>query len=106
MNTVNALTGFTPFQLLFGRQPRVIPPLTPVDTDTPAETFDAEKFLKRLDADVMEAQDNLLLAKTNQAYHADKSRGAEHIYNVGDKVLLSTTVGSLCSAATTVLLNS
>ncbi|PSS05114.1 hypothetical protein PHLCEN_2v3941, partial [Hermanssonia centrifuga] len=91
MNTINALTGFTPFQLLFGRHPRVILPLVSnPETNTPAETFDANKFLSRLDADVMEAQDNLLLAKSNQAYHADKSRGLEHVYKVGDKVLLST----------------
>ena len=38
----------------------------------------------------MEAQDNLLLAKTDQAHHANKHRGAEIIYKVGDKVLLST----------------
>ncbi|PSR82057.1 hypothetical protein PHLCEN_2v6127 [Hermanssonia centrifuga] len=104
MSTVNASTGFTPFQLLFGRHPRVIPPLVTVETDTPAESFDAAHFLKRLDADVMEAQDNLLLAKTNQAYHADKSRNSEHVYQVGDKVFCppSIAVVNSCNEATTV----
>ncbi|KAJ2936382.1 hypothetical protein H1R20_g713, partial [Candolleomyces eurysporus] len=39
---------------------------------------------------VLEAQDNLILAKINQAFHANKSRGEEFVYSVGDKVLPST----------------
>lgn len=38
----------------------------------------------------MEAQDNLLLAKLNQALAANQSRGAEITYSIGDRVLLST----------------
>ncbi|PSR99036.1 hypothetical protein PHLCEN_2v4228, partial [Hermanssonia centrifuga] len=89
MNTINASTGFTPFQLHCGRQPRIIPPLhTPERSD--ADSSDAAKVIAQLETDVMEAQDNLLLAKSNQAYHADKSRSAEKVYTAGDKVMLST----------------
>ncbi|THG93879.1 hypothetical protein EW026_g7472 [Hermanssonia centrifuga] len=91
MNTINASTSFTPFQLHCGRQPRIIPPLHAADLRTlDTDSGDAAGLLKRLDADVMEAQDNLLLAKANQAYHADKHRGKEHVYSPGDKVMLST----------------
>lgn len=37
----------------------------------------------------MEARDNLLLAKTQQARHANAHRGNEIPYKVGDQVLLS-----------------
>lgn len=51
---------------------------------------DVAKLIERIDVDVMEAQDNLLLAKTQQALHADRARGPEIVYKVGDQVLLST----------------
>ena len=88
MNTLNASTGFSPFQLHLGRSPRLIPPFTK-SPSTDTHELDAAKLIKRIDCDVMEAQDNLLLAKTDQAHHANKHRGAEIIYKVGDKVLLS-----------------
>jgi hypothetical protein len=42
MNTVNASTGFLPFQLCLGRSPRIIPPIIPyslleTDGDTTAD---------------------------------------------------------------------
>ena len=37
MNSVNRSTGFTPFQLRFGRSPRILPPLFPSTVTTPAE---------------------------------------------------------------------
>jgi hypothetical protein len=90
MNTVNASTGFSGFQLKTGRSPRIIPPLAPLpDTATPAEA-DAHAILKRLEDDIREAQDNLLAAKTRQAYHANQHRAPEDVYQVGDLVMLST----------------
>ncbi|GLB33353.1 putative retrotransposable element tf2 155 kda protein type 1-like [Lyophyllum shimeji] len=90
MNTVNASTGFSPFQLKTGRSPRIIPPLVPEPADaTPAEV-DAREIIARLELDVKEAQDNLLTAKIRQAYHANEHRAPEKIYKPGDLVMLST----------------
>ncbi|KIP01579.1 hypothetical protein PHLGIDRAFT_51617, partial [Phlebiopsis gigantea 11061_1 CR5-6] len=50
----------------------------------------ATEVIKRLETDFMEAQDNLTLAKMNQAIQANKHRGDEIVYVVGDKVMLST----------------
>ncbi|EIW62447.1 uncharacterized protein TRAVEDRAFT_86614, partial [Trametes versicolor FP-101664 SS1] len=96
MSTVNASTGFTPFHLRLGRSPRVIPPITSEAGDAavvdfgPTDTENALDLLRRMETDVMEAQDTLLLAKANQALHANVSRGADHRFSVGDRVLLST----------------
>lgn len=95
MNSVNASTGFSGFQLLHGRRPRVIPPLMEQTVQDLATTDAdvahlAERVICQIDVDTMEAQDNLTLAKTTQAYYANRARGEEIVYNVGDDVLLST----------------
>jgi hypothetical protein len=43
-----------------------------------------------LELDVKEAQDNLLAAKIQQAYHANEHRAPEVVYREGDLVMLST----------------
>ena len=86
MNTVNASTGLSPFQLWLGHSPQLIPPIVAMQTD-PVEvqaSMDLHSLL------VLEAQDNLILAKVNQAFHANKTCGEDSVYSVGDKVLLST----------------
>jgi hypothetical protein len=91
MNTVNASTGFSGFQLRMGRSPRVIPPLvaTP-DAKWPSEDKLAAELIACLDLDVIEAQENLLAAKISQAEQANKSRRADHDIKVGDRVKLTT----------------
>ncbi|KIJ24288.1 hypothetical protein M422DRAFT_82412, partial [Sphaerobolus stellatus SS14] len=91
MNTVNASTRFTPFQLKTSRSPRLIPPLISKDgsTLTPAEV-DAQTIIEKLHTNVHGAQDRLLAAKVRQAYHANQHRGPEDIFQVGDLVMLST----------------
>lgn len=91
MNTVNASTGMSPFQLHLGRNPRIIPPLTqqPAAEGVP-EDKRARALISQLELDVMEAQDNLLAAKATQATQANKHRTPEHTLEVGDKVMLST----------------
>jgi hypothetical protein len=37
MNTTNASTGYTPFQLHFGKSPRILPPLMPSDNEADEE---------------------------------------------------------------------
>ena len=57
MNTVNASTGFSPFQLRMGQSPRLIPPLNPEAPMTPhvLETEAATKLINDLFLDVEEA---------------------------------------------------
>ena len=89
MNTVNASTGFTPFQLRFEHSPRIIPPICrPADNSEPA--LAADQIIRAIETYTLEAQDNLVLAKSHQAIHANGSRGPEIAYKVGDRVLLST----------------
>jgi RNase H-like domain found in reverse transcriptase/Integrase zinc binding domain len=72
MNTVNASTGFSGFQLHLGRSPRVMPPIVPqslpVDLQTAGDT--ATMIIDHLTNDVAQACDNLLLTKVTQAFHA------------------------------------
>lgn len=87
MNTVNASTGFSGFQLKMGFSPRLIPPLIKepaLDIETPTE------FIERLNSDVASAADNLLEAKINQAAQANKHRAPNPRLHIGDQVLLST----------------
>ncbi len=64
MNSVNASTGFSGFQLRFGKTCRVIPPLlhVPVDADAPA-VASAKAVIDQMAVDVADARDNLMLAK-------------------------------------------
>ncbi|PIL28861.1 hypothetical protein GSI_08907 [Ganoderma sinense ZZ0214-1] len=94
MNTVNASTGFSPFQLHLGRSPRLIPPV--VNQPVPSSASDAEvselarSIIDALQTDIMEAQDNLLASKLAQASAANAHRAPERVYAEGDRVLLST----------------
>lgn len=94
MNTANASTGFSPFQLHMGRSPRLIPPLiTGRQFKRPKpspEEQDATSLIESLAQATAEAQDNLFAAKVNQAKSANQHRGPEVRFNVGDRVLLST----------------
>lgn len=92
MNSVNASTGYTGFQLRMGRSPRVIPPIVSrdkrlaVDVDTAL----AESIIDRLLIDEADAKDNLTQAKIQQAIYSNLYRGPEVVYEVGDCVMLST----------------
>ncbi|KAG2741810.1 hypothetical protein P692DRAFT_201657763, partial [Suillus brevipes Sb2] len=90
MNTLNASTGTSPFQLHIGRSPRIIPPLERGIVDDDSESQRARVLLTQLQYDVMEAQDSLLAAKAAQATQVNKHRTPELTLNVGDKVMLST----------------
>jgi hypothetical protein len=94
MNTVNASTGYSGFQLRMGRSAHVIPPLVPTrlsdHTKDTSEGMLAINFLAELETDVAHAKDCLLQAKLAQSVSANSKRSNEDAYAVGDLVLLST----------------
>ncbi|KIL63340.1 hypothetical protein M378DRAFT_57683, partial [Amanita muscaria Koide BX008] len=91
MNTVNASTGFSGFQLKMGRSPRLVPAVTLASfSDAPVDVKQAVVMLKQLELDVLVAKDNLIAAKTAQAYMANGARGNWPVFKVGDLVMLST----------------
>jgi hypothetical protein len=59
MNSINASTGFSPFQLRLGRLPRIIPPIIPSEVSYP-EAISAADIINRVSDDVVEAKDNML----------------------------------------------
>lgn len=99
MNTVNKSTGFTPFQLRFGRSPRILPPFLTANDHQPGSTTSpntdpsddaAWQVANRVHFDFLEAQDNLLRAKISQAAQANKTRSLTFPFQVGQRVRLST----------------
>jgi len=94
MNSVNASTGFSNFQIRLGRSPRLIPPIVPTtiaDTRSDAaEAVRAQELIKPIEMDVAEAKDNLIQAKVFQTHYANLDRSPDLPFNIGDKVMLST----------------
>ena len=92
MNTVNASTGFSKFQLHLGLSPHVIPPLVPdlLPQDLCSAAAQVEDVINWIALDVGEAQDNLLAVKAFQAHYVNISHGCKIVYNVGSHVMLST----------------
>lgn len=89
MNTVNRSTGFTPFQLRFGRSPRILPPLINLPSKTPADKL-ATDLIQHMQLMTLEAQDNLISAKISQAHQSNKSHSPTFPFKTGDMVILST----------------
>jgi hypothetical protein len=89
MNTTNASTGFSPFQLKMGHSPCIILPLVKMEIGD-IEDIRALDVIKRLEADVAEAQDNLQAAKISQTIYANRSHSDNHSIKVGDPVFLWT----------------
>jgi hypothetical protein len=91
MNSVNASTGFSGFELKSGFSPRVLPPLIPrPDSPPDDDTSAAAAIISSIQDCVLAAQDALLGAKVSQAHQANRHRSPDQEYQVGDKVLLST----------------
>ena len=86
MNAVNKSTGFTPFQLRFGRSPRIIPPLIPAKPSATVADIDAWHVIQHLEMDILEAQDNLLRAKISQAVQANKHQTLTFPFTIGSQV--------------------
>lgn len=61
MNMINTSTGFTPFQLHFGKPPRLLPPLMPLKHE--GDSLMAKEIIMQMQPAQLEAQVNLLMAK-------------------------------------------
>jgi hypothetical protein len=85
MNTVNASTHYSGFQLHLGRSPRIISPIIP--SELPIDLADAvdraSDIIQKLTDDVADARDNLLLAKFSQSHYANSSRAPDPQYSIG-----------------------
>ncbi|KIY48894.1 hypothetical protein FISHEDRAFT_11234, partial [Fistulina hepatica ATCC 64428] len=88
LNTVNAATGLSGFQIRFGRAPCVLPPTVLVLQ--PNEAVPAKQIVEDIISLENEAKDSLFTAKVSQAHYANVHRSADEPFAVGDKVLLST----------------
>jgi hypothetical protein len=91
MNTINASTGFSPFQLHIGHSPCTLPPLIPATA--PPENIEEDRtrtLLSQLNNHIMEAQDNLLAVKAAQATNINKHHMPALTLNVGNCVMLAT----------------
>lgn len=90
MSTTNQSTGFSPFQLCFGKSPRISPPLIIPPITVSPEEFSAQKLIDQLLLDVEEAKDNLRATKISQSFYANNSRSSGTQYHEGSLVMLST----------------
>ena len=69
----------------------MIPPLIPsANSDANTDPTSAADIIQQLNTDVMEAQVNFLEAKIQQTHFTNQSHKPEHVYEIGDRVLLST----------------
>ena len=85
-NSVNAMTGKSPMELLYGTHLRLVPhPVDPSST-VPATT----DFLDMINESVRIAQDRHVIAKTHQATQANRHHRPEPKYKTGDLVYLNT----------------
>jgi hypothetical protein len=94
MNTINVLTGFSPFVLKLGKSPCLLLPLLQEHLeggDTSAEALDAKKIIESIEADLCSAKDCMLAAKVSQAHHSNKDRLVDLAFKVGDQVMLTTS---------------
>jgi hypothetical protein len=92
MNSVNASTGFSNFQIHLGCSPHLIPPIVPdivhESRSSSDEMIHAQNLIKQLQTDVHKAKDNLLQAKVFQSHYANLNRLPKIPFQLGDKVML------------------
>lgn len=85
-NTVKSSTGFTPFELNYGRHPNPGSAPQAIHTDVPA----VEDFVKGLHKSHESAKKALEKAAESMKKFADKKRGPNPDFKIGDLVMLSS----------------
>jgi len=85
-NSINATTGKSPMELLYGIHVRLIPHPADTHSTIPAIT----DFLEKIDEFTQLAKDCHTIAKTRQATQANHRRHTEPNYRVEDLVYLNT----------------
>jgi hypothetical protein len=88
-NSINATTGKTPTELVYGTPLRLFPSpndLAKANLDLPA----VSDYIQRIQDNIAFARDRHAEAKTKQTTYANKGRRPEPGYKVGDKVYLET----------------
>ncbi len=91
MNTINASTGFSGFQLKMGRSLRIILPLVlqALAPSCPQEDINAAHVIEKLLDDTEIAKDTLLQSKVAQASYTNKKHKSDFEIAVGDCIMLS-----------------
>lgn len=88
MNMVkNDSTGVSPFELVLGFQPSVLPPPSSTPSPVPA----VEWTLAAREGRIREARDALSAAKVRQADQANRRRGDEPTFEKGDRVMVDSS---------------
>ena len=90
MNTVNASTGFTPFQLCFGKSARILIPLMSLEDDDERDVT-ARDVIEQMQPIQLEANNNLLTAKIRQAQQENQHCGQTFKFKPSECVVLSTS---------------
>ena len=83
----NDSTGVSPFELVLGFQPNVLPPPTSTPSSVPA----VEWTLATRQEKIKEARDALAAAKVRQADQANRRRGDEPTFTKGDRVMVDSS---------------
>lgn len=86
---MNASTGKCPYELVIGFCPCLLPAIFPVDLNASNMPSPSE-FIRQLEHNLTDSQDNLLAAKPHQATQTNKHHHTEDIYTVGELVLVNT----------------
>ncbi|GAA5845583.1 hypothetical protein JCM11251_003669 [Rhodosporidiobolus azoricus] len=83
---VNDSTGFTPFDLVLGYTPTLLPSPSSPPSSLPA----VEALLEERKSKISEARNALSAAKVRQAEQANRRRGADPEFKVGDLVMVDS----------------